>query len=243
MSSRQDTFSNSSPDSPSPAALSSIRKLYRAATQALDRHIRRIVEIYEQANVWDDTLLILASDHGQSFNGDGALHHGVSLSESTIRVPLLIRPPGGEGQPRVNQWVSTKDIFTIVLNSSNEANGRASYKALIPGDASPPIYSFDDSVNPGWRHGSDAQRMRAGSFVLAAYGGNLKALIGVDPSNVCVFDITEDPGEAINIWDPTNSEQADLVRNAKRQAAEIVAHIRLLNHGDASDRLASWGYT
>jgi len=62
-----------------------------------DLHVGRIIAKLEQLGIWDDTLVILSSDHGEN-QGELAVYGDHQTADHiTNRVPLVIRHPKGIG--------------------------------------------------------------------------------------------------------------------------------------------------
>ncbi|MCI4318252.1 MAG: sulfatase-like hydrolase/transferase [Thermoplasmata archaeon] len=96
---------------PSPEEFRLLHDLYRGMIRAMDRRLERIVQAYQKAGRWDNTMMILTSDHGQAFGEHGALFHILGVDEPEIRVPLYLRPPGGLAAPKsAKGWASLLDI-------------------------------------------------------------------------------------------------------------------------------------
>ena len=53
----------------------------------------------------DNTIVVILSDHGEDLLEHGFINHRTTLHDSSTRVPLLIRLPGGES-PRKVQGVT-----------------------------------------------------------------------------------------------------------------------------------------
>ncbi len=70
--------------------------LYRVAVLAADRAMRVLFRMLRDNKVWDNTTLILTSDHGESLgdehNGRQYWFHGGPPYQEQLRVPLIIRP-------------------------------------------------------------------------------------------------------------------------------------------------------
>lgn len=60
-----------------------------------DAEFGRIVEALRDAGAYDDTLIVLLSDHGEEFGEHGGWDHGKTLYEEQLRVPLIVKLPGG----------------------------------------------------------------------------------------------------------------------------------------------------
>lgn len=88
---------------------------YRGGVFEADRALRPLLNA-----VPDDAIVIVASDHGENLWDGQELEHGTVLSRSTVRVPLIIRPPGGvDGAehpapvtppPRPASWVPVEGL-------------------------------------------------------------------------------------------------------------------------------------
>jgi len=63
--------------------------------------------------------IVVTADHGEALGDHGETTHGVFLYDSTIRVPLVIVPPGGAEVPRVvDAPVSLVDIAPTILEAA-----------------------------------------------------------------------------------------------------------------------------
>lgn len=83
---------------------------YDGEISYVDVQIGRIIAHLKQAGLWDDTILLLMSDHGEAF-GEGDIHfdhHG--LYDAVIRVALMCHAPGS-APARCAAMVSTEDIL------------------------------------------------------------------------------------------------------------------------------------
>jgi arylsulfatase A-like enzyme/Flp pilus assembly protein TadD len=58
-----------------------------------DQQLGRLIEWLKSARLYDRTLVIVASDHGESLGDHGEKEHGFFLYNSTLRVPLIVKPP------------------------------------------------------------------------------------------------------------------------------------------------------
>jgi arylsulfatase A-like enzyme len=76
------------------AQLQSEVDAYDGAIAYADEAIRELLEGLDKRNLTQNTIVVLTSDHGESFGGHGLLGHGNSLYRDQIHVPLILRWPG-----------------------------------------------------------------------------------------------------------------------------------------------------
>jgi membrane-anchored protein YejM (alkaline phosphatase superfamily) len=69
---------------------------YRLAMQLVDGEIRRVLDALTRHDLWDDTIVIIASDHGYEFddNGLGYIGHASNFSAAQLRATLMMHWPG-----------------------------------------------------------------------------------------------------------------------------------------------------
>jgi arylsulfatase A-like enzyme len=99
-----------------PGARPAMRDHYDNALHYQDAQIGRLVEALEARGLYDDTLLVVTADHGESFGEAGVVTHGKTLREPEARPPLLVRYPGRVDARDVDLPVSHLDIMPTVLD-------------------------------------------------------------------------------------------------------------------------------
>jgi arylsulfatase A-like enzyme len=87
---------------------------YYALVSGLDRAVGRVMRALETKGVVDNTLVIFASDNGY-FLGDYGLEGKWFGYEASIRVPLLICPPGRARSRDVNATALNIDLAPTIL--------------------------------------------------------------------------------------------------------------------------------
>ncbi len=82
-----------------------------AMIHQVDLAVGRIVSTLKEQNIWDDTVIVFTSDHGDFLCDHGLLYKGYMASDALLRVPLIIRIPGLESQQRHPEPVSNCDVM------------------------------------------------------------------------------------------------------------------------------------
>ena len=70
-----------------------VRGLYRGEIRWVDENLTRLWGALERAELWDDALILLASDHGEELWDHGGFFHGHSLHRELRHVPLVVKLP------------------------------------------------------------------------------------------------------------------------------------------------------
>lgn len=95
--------------------LEDLQGLYDGALYHLDRQIGRLDEALRRLGLADDTILVVTSDHGESFGEHGLLDHQYGLYEHLIAVPLILRLPAGQFAGReISSLVQLTDVMPSV---------------------------------------------------------------------------------------------------------------------------------
>jgi arylsulfatase A-like enzyme len=102
---------------PSEVQLSALRSLYDGQIAWIDRCIEDLVDHVKSLGLYQKTVIIITSDHGDILGENGLLHHEFVLYEPLIRVPLIIRFPGlFENGKKYSGLVQTLDILPTLLD-------------------------------------------------------------------------------------------------------------------------------
>ena len=109
-----------------------------------DDLVGRLLDYMKKMDLYDNTTIVVLSDHGEEFMEHGARGHGKSLYEELLRVPLIIKPPLGAWTvgTRIDSLVETVDIAPTLLEISGaevpERFQGSSFLRLLRGESLPP---------------------------------------------------------------------------------------------------------
>jgi len=115
----------------SPATLERLRRHYYGQITHVDYQLGRLFGELRSKGLYDDTVIVVTSDHGEHL-GDHRLFAKYTFLESSARVPLIVRYPDGISQPgqRVTIPSLTADIPVTLLELAGlrppeDADGRS----------------------------------------------------------------------------------------------------------------------
>lgn len=64
------------------------------AVQSIDRQLGHVITELKSRGLYKDTTVVVFADHGDAFGEHGEFGHRRELYDTTLRVPLIIKPPG-----------------------------------------------------------------------------------------------------------------------------------------------------
>ncbi|MCY2926920.1 MAG: sulfatase [Planctomycetota bacterium] len=82
---------------PKPYAADFADDLYSGEIAYVDHCIGQVMDRLRAMGLYDNTLVIITGDHGEGLGEHGEMAHAFYIYDSTLRVPLIIRSPGGGG--------------------------------------------------------------------------------------------------------------------------------------------------
>ncbi|MGH9335307.1 MAG: sulfatase family protein, partial [Vicinamibacteria bacterium] len=112
-----------------------IQELYRGEVRSTDRHLGTLIDGLRDLGLYDDSLIVITSDHGEEFWEHEGLEHGHSLYREVLAVPLMIKFPGSQTKGEVSDFVSTERVMATVLDACGIR--------YAPQDVAPPLLLRD----------------------------------------------------------------------------------------------------
>ena len=98
----------------------SLIELYQAEILAFDTYFGEFIKKLKALNIYDNSMIILMSDHGEEFYEHKGWTHSHSLYDELIRVPVFIKFPGNQFKnTRIKEVVGLIDIFPTILSYYN----------------------------------------------------------------------------------------------------------------------------
>jgi len=218
-----------------------ISDMYDAEVAYLDELLCPLFDYLEEPQVRQDTMVIVASDHGEGLNHHNFVGHSLVAYDDLVHVPLIVRYPRlyPEGR-RVATPISARRIFHSVLetagihpirNDTREARGapvdvdRCSLARVLDGSDREAGIAFADAYPPKTlialmehtdREAIETYRCRL--LRRAVYRGGYKLItVGGEPDEL--FDVRNDPGELKNLI----AERPELALELNKLLKELVA--------------------
>ena len=93
-----------------------IQELYQAEIRFVDRAVGDFLQKMRSLGIYDDSLIIFTSDHGEEFWEHEKWGHGHSVYDELLRVPLLIKLPGSAVTGTIESTVPTQALLPTILD-------------------------------------------------------------------------------------------------------------------------------
>jgi arylsulfatase A-like enzyme len=90
--------------------------LYDGEIRFTDEQVGRLFGMLKEKRLWDRTVVVVTADHGESFRPEYPFDHGDRLFDEILRVPLLLRVPGGPVGVTVGAAVELTDVAPTILD-------------------------------------------------------------------------------------------------------------------------------
>ncbi len=94
-----------------------IINLYKNEISFNDHVFGKMRETLEEKGIWDETLIVVTSDHGEEFWEHGSVGHGHNVHQEMVHVPLIFHYPNGLPQGRVvRSGGEVVDVLPTILD-------------------------------------------------------------------------------------------------------------------------------
>jgi choline-sulfatase len=203
---------------------------YDGEIAAADAVVGAVIARLKQRGLYDRSLIILTSDHGEGLGDHGEQQHSILLYRELLRVPLIVKLPG---------HFSAKSVVQENVQSI---------------DIAPTILSVVGATVPGAMHGTsliDSRRDRDREI----YAETIYPRLQLGWSDLASLvtgrhHYIDGPRPELYDWSVDSGEHADRLAGDRRLAADLRTRIALYRRPitppvldpDASAKLAALGY-
>jgi arylsulfatase A-like enzyme len=196
-----------------PEELQHVKNLYAGKISLCDKWIGWFLDEIRNMGLYDDTLIIFTTDHGEPFNEHGFLKKAEpGLYEELAHIPLIIRHPDGIGAgQRFEAMVETTEIFPTVLDyfgvkQPPRIHGRSLLPMMRGEEEKIRDYAYMGYYKQAWRV-SDQEW----AFMLNFGKGKTNEL----------YNLKNDPGEQDNLIDREPAKAMELELELRRFVAGL----------------------
>jgi len=217
--------------------------LYDGEIAFADAQVGRLIHFLKEKHLYQNAIIILAGDHGESLGEHGEKTHGFFIYNATLHVPLIIHRPGPHIVTKISKpipdSVSLADIVPTLLHILNlDVPAQVQGQNLLPllsGKKAEPRSLYSETFLPRLHFNWSELR-----------GVETTTYHFIDAPKPELYDISKDPGETRNLLsqkkavaDEMRLKLASMIRDysAGRELAEKTGLDPAL-----MERLKSLGY-
>jgi len=123
-----------------------VRANYGAKLSMIDHHFGKLLDTVDEQNLWDDTVIIVCTDHGHYLGEKRTVGHGEQAVEADIwgkplvpqfetlgHTPLMIHWPGAAGDTEISALTTNVDLNATIADVFDvELEHRTHGQSLVP---------------------------------------------------------------------------------------------------------------
>lgn len=236
-----------------------IERLYEAEIQYLDNKISEFIGFLKSKDMYDESTIVIASDHGELHGKGGIYGHEFAMYDELLNVPLLIKTPDKECR-RSEQTVETMDLFHTILDQvgcDDYVESRSiisdNYRKEKTENLQFPEYAFSEYSKPmivlhqvekiADRNGFEIEDDTYRSSMKSVRSSNGKYIYRSEVEDL-LFSYEESPGESHNIIEEDHELDHMMILQKHDRTSEIDVEKKGVKAIDDSieDRLEDLGY-
>jgi arylsulfatase A-like enzyme len=173
------------------------RLRYRESIMGADEALGRLLDTLERSGRLANAIVIVSSDHGESFERGFLGHAGQLVHNAVLQVPLVIKLPGQASGRVVDTPVSLADLAPTVLDLTGAAPlPRAEGRSLKPALLGQPLQALPVFAMSMERQ-SRFRPIAEGHY--AVIDGKYKLVLHLGERRRELFDLDADPHELTDL--------------------------------------------
>jgi len=180
---------------PAASRAAELHALYGQGVAYNDAELDRVLELVDANGAYDDSVIVLTSDHGEEFQEHGGWWHGTTLYQEQLHVPLIIKAAQesdhGEGSGASDdRIVELIDVAPTLLAAAGIAPPPAfAGRDLADGDDDQVVFAEED------HEGNRLVSLRLDAWkLIVANPDNPRGLAETE-----LYDLAADPKESRNL--------------------------------------------
>lgn len=169
------------------------RLRYQESIMGADASLGELFKQIKARGRLENSLVLVSSDHGESFERGFLGHAGAFIHNAVLQVPLVVRLPGQTQGRQIDTPVSLADLAPTIADLAQapalpHADGRSLRPALEGRELAPrPVFAM------AMERQSRFQALRAGHY--AIIDGDHKLVLHLAESRIELFNLSQDPLE------------------------------------------------
>jgi len=206
-----------------PQAADHLRAQYAAKVSWMDRCFGRFFDVFHATGLADNTALLLTADHGTRLGEFGRFGKGGRIQEQISRVPLFVRPPGGE-HGRCGALAQPQDFWPTL--------------GTLAGVNVPEVPDTQDLLALARGEGESARQVALAGGAADGWAGRGKGPLFTVFAEEHYLEFSLEPAEsALHAY----GDESDVPAGRPRRVEELhAAGLEAIERRDADPRLVRW---
>lgn len=153
------------------------RRYYDEYVGSLDWEFGRLLDAMEEAGIFENSYVVITSDHGEMFERGEKEHATVLLYDPVVHIPLMISEPGQKLRHDIYAPTHAVDVLPTLLQLAGKPTPSSSEGRLLPGlggieDMQRSIFMVEAKNTPAFQPFKKATiAMQKGNYKLIYYTG------------------------------------------------------------------------
>jgi arylsulfatase A-like enzyme len=190
-----------------------LAQVYDGKVRLADERLGSFLSQLKALGLYDRSVIILMSDHGDEFMEHGGLDHGASLYQEQLHVAMMIRFPGYGRRQDIHTPVRTLDIFPTVfaalgLDGPSTVDGMSLLPLMRGQSLDLPVFAESD-----YRLFVHLRMLREGKY---------KLILDLLDGKRELYDLEADPGEKrdLSSGDPRRTYEMEQALRKRMDASK-----------------------
>ncbi len=224
-------------DPPEPYRTQYHGHLYDGEIAYADHELGNLISSLKQNHLYDSSLIVALSDHGESLGEHGEDEHGFFIYDATVHIPLILKPPAGSGisPGRRQDPVETAAVAPTLLRVAGVQPAKVTPDVIYSQFQSPVL----PGLVPGGEHDPQDHSYSETFYPFSSFGWSPLHSIEtagfhfIEAPKPELYDLKNDPGETRNLAE----QQPATVATLRDKLHAVLSRPSLHNEGKAAGNL------
>lgn len=214
-----------------------LARRYALEVEAADRAVGALLDGLRERGLYDRSLIVFTSDHGEALGEHGLVGHVVALYDEMLHVPLIVKPPRGHparaalrrARERLVRHVDLVPTAAEMLGLP-PLPGQVGVSLLQPAQPG-------DGVLFAETHPPEAPRE-----LYALRDERFKLVYEAEDDRFLMYDLEADPGEERDVFETSGHLRRRWIDELRRLAEQPAREVTPALDPDVRARLEALGY-